>query len=523
MIECILCLSKTTKTKSTNLSEKVNENLSLYDAIQQQINCENINIVTLTSTNQFSCLQCFKAFKSFYELLDKVNEKHPKIKKEQPESYEELKTEIFVETPINFENLSNIKVEPEILFNEIQSENKDDSDFDWQMEDEKPKKARTIKKSQPRSQQYLKLEDRTPEILASGKTHVTINGKKFVVPKTQLKSNESDERVSKFLDVKCELCGSAQPTFLRLIKHFRKEHKDTKPFIRCCEKKFYRRGRLLDHLDRHDDQVTHKCPHCQKSYKSKHILKVHLDKIHLQMRNECICSVCGRSLKSEGALKNHMYTHEEDANRTFECYICKKGNYKNEKLLRTHFYSTHNPNRPLTTLCHICSAPVKFGTLKAHLQQKHTAEFNERVQCEICDHWIIKGRLDLHKRKHLEGGVNCKICGKFLKSSGSLYSHMKIVHEQIRNHACNLCDKKFYKEQKLKEHVAVKHTREFLFKCRVPTCGKEFRAEANWKMHEKRQHPEEYLKFFAPTYIRGPKDNDDDDENDFDGEEFFLN
>jgi uncharacterized C2H2 Zn-finger protein len=54
------------------------------------------------------------------------------------------------------------------------------------------------------------------------------------------------------------------------------------------------------------------------------------------------------------------------------------------------------------------------------------------------------------------------------------------------------------------EHVAARHTREYLWKCRV--CGKEFRAEGNWRMHEKRAHPEEYDKIFKPFYKRAPNE-----------------
>jgi uncharacterized C2H2 Zn-finger protein len=94
---------------------------------------------------------------------------------------------------------------------------------------------------------------------------------------------------------------------------------------------------------------------------------------------------------------------------------------------------------------------------------------------------------------------------------------MKIVHENCKNFKCEYCDKAFYKETKLNEHVAVRHTREFLFKCRVPGCGREFRAEGNWKMHERKAHPEEYEKVFAPYYKRAP--NEHQEVNNVDTEE----
>ena len=73
-----------------------------------------------------------------------------------------------------------------------------------------------------------------------------------------------------------------------------------------------------------------------------------------------------------------------------------------------------------------------------------------------------------------------------------------------KKHECTTCGKKFFKAVKLKEHVAVVHTREFPWSCRV--CSRQFRAEANWKKHEKREHPEEYERLFKPHYMRPPDD-----------------
>jgi uncharacterized C2H2 Zn-finger protein len=80
------------------------------------------------------------------------------------------------------------------------------------------------------------------------------------------------------------------------------------------------------------------------------------------------------------------------------------------------------------------------------------------------------------------------------------------IHEGEPKFTCDLCGKSVRFEKKLREHIAVVHTREMLFKCRVTECGKGFRAEGNWKQHEKKAHPEEYEKFFKPFWLRGPNE-----------------
>lgn len=131
----------------------------------------------------------------------------------------------------------------------------------------------------------------------------------------------------------------------------------------------------------------------------------------------------------------------------------------------------------------------------------------EKVKCTICNHWITKYFIKSHMRKHNEPGKNCKICGKFLKNLSSFTSHMKIVHSDAeKKFICNYCGKGFARQIKLKEHIAAVHTREYLYTCRVPGCNKKFRAEGNWKMHEKRAHPEVYNKIFKPSYKWGPNE-----------------
>lgn len=138
------------------------------------------------------------------------------------------------------------------------------------------------------------------------------------------------------------------------------------------------------------------------------------------------------------------------------------------------------------------------------MKNKHSDKPAEKVQCSICNHWIKKSAIKLHIKNHDDKGTKCEVCGKHL-SSLSITTHMKLVHSEPR-FKCTQCDKAFSRHQKLIEHVAVAHTREFLYQCRVPECAKQFRAQASWKTHEKKNHPLEYEKIFKPYYKRDPNE-----------------
>lgn len=199
-----------------------------------------------------------------------------------------------------------------------------------------------------------------------------------------------------------------------------------------------------------------------------------------------------------------MMIHDYDPNKTFECYKC--GSIcKHFYALKSHFYTAHNLLRAKNIECKICGKKISRAGLPDHMKRRHGPA--EKFQCSICNHWIANYSRRNHMEKHKDEGTVCKICGKFFKSSRSISTHMKIVHsDKPKNFKCNICEKSFLRQLKLNEHVAAAHTREFLYTCRVPGCGKQFRAEGNWRMHEKRAHPEEYEKIFKPFYKRAPNE-----------------
>lgn len=417
-----------------------------------------------------------------------------------------------------------------------------DSDFEWKMDDDEwdlPKPAEYEIKSEPESSSDTEVEcklepnTRRSARLSQYPTEVGryLEFDDYSFPKSSHatvryphkrphRSNdpEGEAKIRSFVDVKCHICNEPFDAFWLVRKHFQSVHPDQKAFLICCNRKFTRRYSLLDHIEWHDRSKVHACNECGKEYKTGKILQQHINVVHLKIvtQSEFMCTKCGKIFKTTSALNKHQnVAHAENDGKSFECFICHRESFKNEYTLQRHIKYLHDPDSPKykTTICHICSCILKVVSMKYHMQAKHSNEIKEKAKCEICQHWIVKSSMKQHMEKHKSNtGAECNICGKFFKSKLSVYKHKTVVHSTNFKFECTYCDKKFHRKVKMQEHVAVRHTRDFLFKCRVQHCGREFRSEANWKIHEKKNHPVEYEKFFKPHYLRSPKREPDMDE-----------
>ena len=73
----------------------------------------------------------------------------------------------------------------------------------------------------------------------------------------------------------------------------------------------------------------------------------------------------------------------------------------------------------------------------------------------------------------------CEACGKSFAQAEHLKSHIKAVHEGVKNYKCKTCDTAFATNQNLKLHIE-KCFQERKYKC---LCGKKFRTRQNLGEH----------------------------------------
>uniref|UniRef100_A0A182IZG6 C2H2-type domain-containing protein n=1 Tax=Anopheles atroparvus TaxID=41427 RepID=A0A182IZG6_ANOAO len=297
------------------------------------------------------------------------------------------------------------------------------------------------------------------------------------------KRQENDKRIKEFFNLECEVCSAPLEDFTQLLQHYRQVH-ETKGYVRCCDKQYFRRYLLLDHILAH--RGTIRCEICQKSYKSRRSLALHMVKMHSPEEHRPFkCDKCHVSFPKQYLLRAHELLHIQK-----QCRICQKV-LSNNQSLKVHIAKIHGDDG--NHICATCgelfrTKPAMERHIKAHLG----LELVERLQCEYCKKWF-NGKYNL--RKHIrflhneEGQVfRCEICQHVSPNSRALSNHKQRIHVEEK-FECEYCGKRFKHRPNLREHIA-SHTGNPLYSCEI--CGVTFNSKANYFTHRKNKHPVEW-------------------------------
>lgn len=113
----------------------------------------------------------------------------------------------------------------------------------------------------------------------------------------------------KLKEFKCNMCPKVFTISGKLGVHIQTVHLKMKRHnCEVCERKFYSKLGLKEHMVRHGGQSEFQCSVCKKVYARKYTLREHM-RIHENDRR-FVCTICGRTFVQNCHLKLHSKIHQ---------------------------------------------------------------------------------------------------------------------------------------------------------------------------------------------------------------------
>ena len=253
--------------------------------------------------------------------------------------------------------------------------------------------------------------------------------------------------------IQCKSCPRMFVTESMMNRHHKQVHEDYKPYkCEICGKGCNSKYNLQIHSVVHTGEKPYTCDQCGNSYTQKSHLKTHIKKAHegvkmkKYIRQKVMCPQCGKMFQAKSKLRVHIKVVHE-------------------------------------------GIPIEELGVAASNHNR-----NQQLACGKCDkRFFNKQSLRTHERQHTTTSVEerktlpCPSCPLMFTLPINLKRHIKRVHEGIKNHQCDVCEKKFASKNEVKEHMTM-HTGEKAYKCEE--CGKAFSQLSSLYGHRKKSHKE---------------------------------
>lgn len=188
------------------------------------------------------------------------------------------------------------------------------------------------------------------------------------VNKSTLVTHGTRHRIGEF---SCSYCAKIFTTRIRRSEHERVFHVRNSKTRKCgyCNERFVEVGQKIQHeVTVHGvERPQFECNACCGSFVSQRTLNSHVRSVHLLHRPYgCTIDGCEKAFFMKTELNDHIISHGDA--KPFRCTVCDK-NYKSKKSLTAHKH-THDERREFQ--CKMCKKMFMFeDNLKLHLDKMH--------------------------------------------------------------------------------------------------------------------------------------------------------
>jgi len=245
---------------------------------------------------------------------------------------------------------------------------------------------------------------------------------------------------------------------------------------------------LSDHLRCHSEPRIRRyhCDHCSYSCYFKTKISRHLQK-HLpkSLRQQFPCNVCSFIATRKDSLKQHQQTVHEERSKNFLC-DCGKS-FHNHNYLKIHVKTVHLKIR--NHLCNVCGKGFyNYKDMFSHAQRHE----DKKLSCPTCRR-LFSCELDLrrHEKRHQEPAFCCNFgdCDRKFFTNSNLKNHMSTKHGDglKKHHLCHLCSSTFSQHNNLKRHMDSVH-KSLRISCLVKGCSYSVARKDKFKNHLTSQH-----------------------------------
>ncbi|XP_017078554.2 transcription factor grauzone [Drosophila eugracilis] len=351
---------------------------------------------------------------------------------------------------------------------------------DQEVDDKQNKKAQLkIRKKKTRGRPRGRGRVRLPE-----------RPKKTGLPNIK-KSQEFNEYIREHYKVQCHICSSPMEGFSEMLIHVRQEHKQ-RGYSMCCNRKFFKRGILVDHLRRHQDPEFFKCSICARVMGHRRSLELHMRMHEIKSRGRLYrCEHCSKSFFSSVVCDRHKLTHIPREQCQVKCTHCEK-TFPTEYTMQQHVKLVHL--NLYAKICDVCGKSIRGRAALVRHMEEHTGTPQAAIKCHLCDsmlttkYGLARHIKMMHTAENLQP-MQCEFCLKISPSLQAHQHHIKYTHNTARSHQCPMCEKAFKRPNELREHMTT-HTGEVLYTC--PHCPQTFNSNANMHAHRKKVHRKEW-------------------------------